>query len=130
MTDYPRLTEMGVVNPQEIISFTVNSVDYNDFLRIVYDRPKGSFLPVTRSYRFPRVQKALGTAGDATANKAVMESSPMMREALAELQALLSTKEQKQDIAADMLEELRQFEEEFAMHCERMKGLIDKSQSI
>lgn len=129
MTDYPRLTEMGVVNPQEIVYFSVNSIDYNDFLRIVYDRPKGSFLPVSRSYRFPRVQKALRTGGDATEDKAVMVSSPMIGEALTELRSLLGTKEKKQDIAADMLDELRQFEEEFAMHSEHLKVLIDKIQT-
>lgn len=121
---------MGVVNPQQIAYFSVNSIDYNDVLRIVYDRPTGSFLPASRTYRFPRVQKALSTAGDATEDKAVMQSNPMIREALAELRALLSTKEEKQDIAADMLDELRQFEEEFAMHSEHLKVLIDKIQAI
>lgn len=129
MTDYPRLTEMGVANPDEITHFMVNSIDYNDVLRIVYDRPKGSFLPVSRSYRFPRVQKPLRT-DDAASNEAVMESSPMLREALDELEALLSSKERKLDIAADMLDELRQFEEEFHVHCEQLKILINRIQKV
>ena len=39
---------MGVTNPEQIAKFSVNSVDYTDFLGIVYDRPKGSLLPGER----------------------------------------------------------------------------------
>ena len=102
--------------------FSVSSIDYNDFLRIVYDRPKGSLLPVGRSYRFPRVQKTLKSGDD----KVVMESSPAFREALAELQALMGAKQGKQDVAAAMLDELRQLEEDLAMRVECLESLIGK----
>ncbi len=126
MTDYPRLTEMGVVNPQDITYFSVSSIDYKDYLRIVYSRPKGSFLPLSRSYQFPRVQKKVKAGSGGADGQVVMESSPMFREALAELRTLVGAKERKKDIAAEMLDELRQLEEEFAMHSEHLKVLIDK----
>ena len=121
---------MGVSNPQEIRYFTVNSIDYNDVLRIVYERPKGSFMPVSRSYRFPRVQKSLKSNGDGSKAQTVMESSPMMRDALAELEKLLSSRKEKQNIAADMLDELLQLEEEFTAHCEHLKALVDKIKTV
>ena len=127
MSDYPRLTEMGVTHPQEIAYFSVSSIDYNDFLRIVYDRPKGSLLPHSRSYRFPRVQKTTAKGdGDTRDGSVVMESSPAYREAVAELKTVMAAKKGKEGIAATMFDELRQLEEDFAMHKERLKELIDK----
>ena len=62
MTDkYPTLTEMGVESHSQINKYYVTSINYVDILRIAYDRPEGSLLPDTRSYKFPRVT---GTAQD------------------------------------------------------------------
>ena len=124
MADYPRLMELGVANPQEIEYFSVNSIDYNDFLRIVYDRPKGSLLPLSRSYRFPRIQKTLNSNDSGAKDQVVMESSPVFREVLAELRNLMGTREHKKDIVAEVLDELRQLEEEFALRSEHLKTLI------
>ena len=126
MSDYPRLTEMGVTHPKQIVHFSVSSIDYNDFLRIVYERPTDSLRPLSRSYRFPRVQKTLKGEGDAGDDTVVMESSPAFKEALAELQALMGEKQDKQDIAAAMLDELRQLEEDFSMRIECLESLIGK----
>ncbi len=51
MKSYPRLSEMGVRHPLQISSYSVNSIDYIDVLRITYDRPKGSKLPGARTYQ-------------------------------------------------------------------------------
>ena len=126
MTDYPRLTEMGVLHPQQIAYFSVNSLDQTDYLRIVYDRPKGSLLATSRSYKFPRAQNKVETGGDSATPGYVMQSSEEFREAVAELQALLDGKEQKQELAATMLDQLRQLEEEFGMHSEALRALIEK----
>ena len=125
----PRLAEMGVLHPEEIVHFAVNSIDYTDHLRIVYERPKGSILPESRQYRFPRVQRTHKTAGDASKASAVMESSEQFREAIAELQSLLAAKEEKQQIGAQILDEIRQFEEQCAMHNENLRDLVNKIQS-
>ena len=126
MSDYPRLSEMGIAHPEEISYYSVSSIDYNDFLRIIYDRPDGSLLPTSRTYRFPRVQKSLGSVGDSGDDEVVMETSPTYREAVDELKAVMAARKGKQDIAAAMLDELRQLEEDFAMHSECLKSLVDK----
>ena len=126
MPDYPRLTEMGIARPLEIAHFAVNSIDHTDFLRIVYNRSQGSLLPASRSYRFPRVQKKVGSRDDGTGDRFVMESSPEFREAVGELEKLLSIRESKNEIADEMLDALRQLQEEVAMHGEYLKMLIRK----
>ncbi len=126
MPDYPRLKEMGIVRPLEIAHFSVNSIDHTDFLRIVYNRSEGSLLPASRSYRFPRIQKQLGRRVEAGGEQIVMESSPEFREALDELETLLSVREHKTEIAEEMLDALRQLQEEVAMHGEYLKILINK----
>lgn len=129
MKKYPRLAEMGVLHPGQIAYFSVNSIGFDDYLRIVYERPKKSFLPTSRSYRFPRQQVQL--AADAGSGKAdVMESSPEFREAIAELEKIMAGKEIKHDLAARMLDEVRQLEEEFSMHTEYLKDLIEKVRVI
>jgi hypothetical protein len=55
--DYPQLTDLGILNPLQIDRYQVNSIANHDILRVIYERGKDSFLPSTRTYKFPRVQK-------------------------------------------------------------------------
>jgi hypothetical protein len=130
MKSYPRLTEMGVRHPLQISGYSVSSIDYIDVLRITYERPKGSKLPGSRTYRFPRVQKGLpaGTATDGAA--AVMESDPALRTVIEELQQVTKLKDENQDIAQLIREELRLLEEDIALRSEYLKTLVDKINKV
>lgn len=121
---------MGVLHPQQIARFSVNSIDYTDFLRIVYDRPANSSLPVSRTYRFPRVQKTAELGSETPQPEVVMESSPALLEALEELRELVAARESKLGIAATMLDELRCLEEDMASHSESLKELINRITEI
>ncbi len=123
MSDYPRLTEMGVESFEQIAGFTVNSLDYTDFLRIDYDRPTDSFLPVRRTYEFPRTQK---TATSGSGEAVVMESNACLREALLELKSIVGARESKKGVAACILEEVQRIEDETAAHCARIRELVAK----
>lgn len=126
MADYPRLAEMGVLHPEHIAYFSVNSLDYNDHLRIVYERPKASLLPTSRVYKFPRVQTKL-KAGDGSEDAGiVMESSPAFREAVAELESLVAARQDKENLAERILDEIRQIEEEILVHTECLKSLVER----
>ena len=129
MKDYPRLTEMGVLHPGQIQSYTVNSIDYIDVLRIVYVRPKGSILPISRTYKFPRVQKSVALTSGASETKIVMESDPCLRVALEELADLMAAKDLKQDAAAAILDELRKLEEDITVRIECIKQQVSKFQA-
>lgn len=130
MKTYPRLTEMGVLHPQQISNFSVNSIAYTDVLRIVYRRPKGSILPLTRTYKFPRVQKAAEIGVKKRKVKTVMESDPALREAVEELQDLMESKQQKQEVADSILEEIRLLEEDIALRTEYVRELVSKIKAV
>jgi len=130
MEEYPRLTEMGVQHPQQIADYSVNALDHIDYLRIVYNRPIGSLLATSKSFKFPREQKEVESGDSSTTTQYVMESSSEFREAVAELRALFDGKEDKQELASTMLDQLHQLEEEFCMHTERLKALIEKVRVI
>lgn len=123
MNSYPRLSEMGVVHPEQISRYSLSSLDYTDFLRIVYDRPKNSALPLSRTYRFPRVQQ---DGNDDNTEIALMRTNPALKEALDELRELVDAKDGKRDVAEDMRHELRRLEEDVALQAERIRALIDK----
>lgn len=130
MKDYPRLTEMGVKHPKQIAYYSVSSLDQTDYLRIVYERPKGSILPTTRNFEFPRVQKESDADDDQDAAEFVMVSCPEFLEAVAELKEVLSARESKQDLVETMLKQVHQLEEEVGMHADYLKYLIEKIRTI
>jgi len=126
MSKYPKLKEMGVNHPQHIIKYSVNSVDFIDVLRIVYKRPKGSVLPETRTYRFPRVQKAPVDENGNTKGATVMESDPCLRAAVNELKTILAAREEASTIAELILEEMRLLQEDVDLRSNYIKDLVGK----
>ena len=126
MSDYPRLTEMGIQNPQEIEKFAVYTVGNTDILRIIYDRKKGSLLPVSRRYKFPQVKKSELVDGGTDHAQMMFESSGPFREALAELEQLRAAREQKQDVAAMVREEIKHLEEDLALRKQHIESLLEK----
>jgi hypothetical protein len=125
MTDYPRLTEMGIMHPDQIDRFMVNSISNYDALRIIYVRRKGSLLPESRTYKFPRVQKYL-IEENGKRRTTVMEMNPDLSSAVSELEDLLKVKEQKQDLSEAILEQLELLEEDIAMRSECIKKMISQ----
>ena len=122
MSDYPKLTEMGVLHPEQIDRYMVNSISNLDVLRIIYKRRKGSLLPVSRTYEFSRVQREFtDRKGE---SQSVMETDPGLRAAVTELKQLLQATEDKRSLAESIDEELRQLEEEFAMRCESLRERV------
>ena len=126
MNSNSRLSEMGVIHPEQIVRYSVSSLDYTDFLRIVYDRPKNSALPLCRTYRFPRLQQ---TSKDGGQEVSVMRTNPALKEALDELGAIVDARTDKRDVTETMHEELRRLEEEITLKTERLRVLIDKIES-
>lgn len=123
MKTYPTLSEMGILHPEHIDSFSINSIGYTDVLRIAYERPKGSILPLTRTYKFPRIQKTVQGASEPAA---VMESNPAFHAAIEELKSIHDAKGNKQNVAGEILEELRLLEEDISLRSEYIKGLVSK----
>jgi hypothetical protein len=126
MSDYPRLTEMGVQHPEEIEKFAVYTIGHTDVLRIIYDRKKGSLLPVSRRYKFPQVKESVLVDSGTRQTETLYKSPPAFREALHELEQLKSIREQGQDYAAMIREEVKLLEEDIALRTQYIQSLVDK----
>ena len=127
---YPTLSEMGVESPKQIDKYYITSVNLVDVLRIVYDRPENSFLPSSRTYKFPRVQDSVVAGGDEKKTAVVMKTHPMLRAALQELQTILEAKSSKESITAEILGEIQLLEEDIAIRSECLKVLVSKIPAV
>ena len=90
-TKTPNLTEMGVMNPDQITDYSVvHTADDMDVLKINYRRPKNSFLPKRRRYEFKRMSKPM--PGNELKGEQVFryEISPILARAIAELDSILA----------------------------------------
>lgn len=126
MSSYPKLTEMGVQHPDEIEKFAVYTVGHTDILRIIYDRKKGSILPVSRRYKFPQVKKSVIVDSGTRQTETLFESTPAFREALHELEQLKLAREKGQDLAAMIREEFQHLEEDIALRTQYIKKMLEK----
>ena len=126
MSNYPHLAEMGILNPQQIEKFAVYSTDKLDVLRIIYERKKGSLLPVSKNFKFPRIKKSVLVDSGTRETTLIFESTEAFRSALHELEALKIDKTKSEDLAALILAEIRYLEEDIALRTEYIKSLVGK----
>jgi hypothetical protein len=126
MSNYPHLTEMGILNPQQIEKFAVYSTDKLDVLRIIYERKKGSLLPVSKNFKFPRVKKSVLVDSGTRDTTVIFESTDAFRNALHELEALKVDKSKGENLAALILAEIQFLEEDIALRTEYIKSLVGK----
>ena len=104
----------------------MSSLEYTDYLNIVYARPKNSVLPVGKTYKFPRVQHNVDAGENAGKDNVVMKTSPALLEALDELREIVEADAENRDLADAMRHELQRLEEEFAVLTERLRTLIGR----
>ena len=126
MSDYPKLTEMGVQHPEEIEKFAVYTIGHTDVLRIIYDRKKGSLLPVSRRYKFQQIKESVLVDSGTRQTETLYKSTPAFMQALHELEQLKSIREQGQDWAAMIREEIKHLEEDIALRTQYIQSLVDK----
>lgn len=121
---YPALTAMGIKNPSQINHFTVyTSQQEMDVLRIKYARPKGSFLPVTRSYKFPRTPKPQAQDGTMVT---VYEVSPQLATAMNELDQIVDNRQSVKEVQQNLSHELDRIQSEFQADIDGLRQLINK----
>lgn len=119
---YETLRSMGVESPLQIDRYYITSINFIDVLRIVYDRPKDSFLPSSRVYKFPRVTEKVGS----TSSEPVPKTHPTLLAAIDELKKIIAAKTSKATIAAEILSEIELLEEDIAIRSECLKVLAKK----
>jgi len=126
MKNYPRLKEMGILNPQEIEKFSVYTTETLDVLRIIYARKKGSLLPVSKNFKFSRVKQSVVVNSGTRQTEVISESNSAFREALGELEDLKMEKSAAVDLSELISEEVRLLEEDMKLRIEYIKSLVKR----
>ncbi|GGB34882.1 hypothetical protein GCM10011502_04920 [Oceanisphaera marina] len=130
---YPTLEQMGITSFDSISRYSLRREARADVLKIYYHRPSGSLLSRSKKFTFARAKAKVAVEFQKTdAWHQLEDTSPLLRQAVAELQQLLKpatdtatsedTRNAKQQLLADLehmeavmkdkLEELRRQIEE------------------
>ena len=125
MSTYPTLSEMGIKNPGQIERYSLNTVNNVDYLRVIYKRQKGSFLPSSKRFEFGRASKTVVSDSGTQKTEIVHEISPFVRKAVAELDQLLDAKKSNVAHAKLVKEELQRLHAEMASRLNYIDSLID-----
>ncbi len=122
----PNLTEMGILNPEQIIGYeSVHVSKDTDVLRVNYKRPKGSFLPKRRRYEFKRIGKPM-PGNELHGEDAIRyEISPILARATAELDALLASNKKKKATKQSVKQELAELKSEMKDRISHIAAMID-----
>ena len=126
MSKHPALDAMGIRNPEQIERFATFMTDKTDFLRVTYNRKKGSILPVSRKYRFPQLKKSTMVDSGTRKTEVIFESSAEFRNAVAELEHLMDAHESVEELRKQILAEVAILEEDVASHIGYIRSLINK----
>lgn len=127
MSQYSTLSSMGVQNPLQIIGYTLTQPRSDmDILRIRYERPKGSFLPVVRSYTFGRSQRTQVSNGALSQAELVYEVSPVLSKAILELDSIVQSKQDRSELKSQILGEIERLQEEFNAELNSLKQLVER----
>ena len=92
MSKYPTLSEMGITHPETIDRYSLQTVNNMDILRIVYKKQKGSILPDSKRFRFPRNEKMQLGDGNSRETQIFYEVAPVVHKAMVELDKIVKAK--------------------------------------
>ncbi len=123
MSAYPALLSLGINRPHEISSYTLSSTSDVDILRIRYTRQKGSLLPVSKKFKFPR--RPIPGTHPKPGQSVMTEISPALEEAVEELSRLLSKEHLLKDKKTELLRELDEFENYIKVQIAEFKAEIE-----
>ncbi len=120
------LTEMGVANPGDIARYTIYTVDDTDVLRIIYSRKKGSLLPVSKTFKFPRIKKSVLVDSGTRQTQVLFERNPSFENALTEIEAILENQKNQDQLNQVLADEILQLEAEMTSRIDYIKSLVEK----
>lgn len=120
------LTEMGILAPEQIARFSIFTVNNTDILRIIYDRKKGSILPVSKKFKFAQLKKSTMVDSGTRRTEVLYESSNVFKNAVSELEELMVVRKESQNMRQLITEEVRALEEDLASRIDYIKSLVAK----
>lgn len=122
----PSLTQMGVLNPGQIVSYsTVHVTEDMDVLKINYRREKNSFLPKHRRYEFRRISKPMPGNELRGAEAIRYDISPILAKALSELDAMLANNKQFITTKISLQRELAELNSEMNERINHLSKMIE-----
>ncbi len=107
------LASMGVNNPAQVIRYTLREDGNKDVLKIYYKRAKGSLLPSSRKYKFGRSVNTIITDSGKPEYGKSSDISPILQEAIAELDKVVIQSENTADRKKAVLDEIERMEKSF-----------------
>ena len=130
MSEFPTLNQMGISKPEDIDRYSLQTVNNIDILRVVYKHKKGSFLPVSKRFRFERTEElVLAKDGDPRDAQVLTETSPFLRKALVELDTVVRTRRDAAKRVALISEELARLNDEMNSRVAYIQSLVDELKS-
>ena len=121
---------MKIKRPTQIDRYSVQTIEHpdvhTDVLRIVYKRKKGSLLPESQRFRFPRIKKTEMQDSGTRKMNIRWEVSPFLQKAVSELDQLLTIELSKEENIKLILEEMRRLEEDAAHRIDYIRGLVNE----
>ena len=125
---YPTLTAMGVVNPNQIVRYSIQISGNDDVLRIVYKkREPGSLLPSSKKFKFNRSSRTRGQdVGDHKEYVNVSEISGTLNKAMLELDQIVKVKQTTEEQLEIIQDEILRLEEEMLTRITYLKSLVKK----
>ena len=125
MVKFKTLDEMKIKNPFEIARYSVQSVHTTDVLRIVYKRKKGSLLPHSKRFRFPRIKKTAIQDSGTRKMDIRWEVSPFLQKAVSELDQIISAELTKKENLKIIFDEMRRLEEDAKIRIDYIRSLLE-----
>ncbi len=130
MPEYKTLGEMKITNPLEIDRYSVQTIEHpdehTDVLRVVYKRKKGSLLPDSKRYRFPRIKKTVVQDGGTRKMDIRWEVSPFLQKAISELDDLISLEFTRKEKIKIIMDEMRRLEDDAAHRLSYIRSIIQE----
>ena len=125
-TQTPNLTKMGVLNPEQIMSYTIVQItEEMDTLKIDYHREKGSFLPKHRRYEFKRISRPI-PGNELHGTEAIRyDISPILSKAVSEMDALLADNKQTKATKKSLQRELTELNSEINDRIKHLSQTIE-----
>jgi hypothetical protein len=126
MSNFPTLSEMGIINPGEIEHYSLSTTNNIDLLRIIYKRKKGSLLPTSKRFEFGRAAKTIMADSGTQTAEIVHDISPFLHKAISELDQLIDAKKSNIERAKLVKEEMQRLHQELSSSMSYIESLIDE----
>ena len=123
-TEYLMLADMGIANPEQIDRYSLQASGDTDILRVIYKREKGSLLPSSKKFKFPRRVRIIEADGGSKKIETIAEVSPALSQAVTELHNIVHKKHSRSEQKEIIEDEIQRLEEEISTRVTYLKSLV------